>query len=84
METTIGPPEWRAANPSELGAALTRLRRNLGLSQEQMAARIGVYRPYLSKLETGIATEQLNRIFAILHEAEYEFVIAPKAGKHAG
>jgi transcriptional regulator with XRE-family HTH domain len=43
--------EWRAANPAELGGALARLRQSRGLTQEELAAKAGLRREYLSRME---------------------------------
>ena len=82
MNTSSTERCWRVRNATELGRVLTRIRTSAGLSQEEMARRIGVYRPYLSKLEHGASTEQLNRIFAALREAGYELIVTPKASNH--
>lgn len=82
MDTSSTKRSWRVRNVTELGRVLTRVRTTVGLSQEDMARRIGVYRPYLSKLEQGASTEQLNRIFAVLREAGYELIVTPKGGDH--
>ncbi|MGP8065148.1 MAG: helix-turn-helix domain-containing protein [Acidimicrobiales bacterium] len=78
MDTSKQQSSWIATNPIELGRILARVRRQTGLSQEQMAARVGVHRPYLSKLEHGVATEQLRRVFAIVRETGYELLVAPR------
>jgi HTH-type transcriptional regulator / antitoxin HipB len=70
--------EWRAANPPELGGALARLRQSRGLTQEELAARAGLRREYLSRMESGLATEQVKSLFAVLREEGYELVISPR------
>jgi transcriptional regulator with XRE-family HTH domain len=76
METSR--PGWRVSNPAELGRALARLRRSRGLTQEQMAAETGVHRSYLARMEAGLSTEQVQRIFALLRESGYELAIVPR------
>jgi transcriptional regulator with XRE-family HTH domain len=73
MSTTSGT--WRASNGRELGRALARVRQQAGLTQEAMAARLGIERTYLARMETGLTTEQLQRVFAILREVGYELAI---------
>ena len=62
----------------ELGRALARLRQQTGLTQEAMATRVGIERTYLTRMETGLATEQLQRVFAILREVGYELAIVAR------
>jgi transcriptional regulator with XRE-family HTH domain len=69
---------WRASNGRELGRALARLRQQTGLTQEAMATRVGIERTYLTRMETGLATEQLQRVFAILREVGYELAIVAR------
>ena len=69
---------WRASNGSELGRDLARLRQQTGLTQEAMATRVGIERTYLTRMETGLATEQLQRVFAILREVGYELAIVAR------
>lgn len=72
----------RVATPVELGRALARIRRSRGLTQEQMAARIGVDRSYLARMENGLATEQLTRLFAVLRESGFEVDLVPRAQRY--
>jgi transcriptional regulator with XRE-family HTH domain len=69
---------WRASNGRELGRALARLRQQTGLTQEAMATRVGIERTYHTRMETGLATEQLQRVFAILREVGYELAIVAR------
>ncbi len=71
---------FRVSNHAELGRALARMRQSSGLTQEQMAARIGIHRRYLVRMENGLATEQVQRIFAVLRESGYELAAVPVVG----
>lgn len=71
METS----PYRVAHAVQLGRVLARIRSDEGLSQQEMADRIGVHRSYLARMENGLETSQLKRIFGTLHEAGYEMVI---------
>jgi HTH-type transcriptional regulator/antitoxin HipB len=53
----------RIYNPKVLGIALREARKSAGLTQVEMAGRIGVDRSYLSEMENGKETEQLRRLF---------------------
>lgn len=50
---------FRATNNFELGRALAIIRKHLGKTQEDVAPLIGSQRSYLSKVENGLATEQV-------------------------
>ncbi len=62
-------------NTSELGRALARARAKRGVSQEALAAKLQMDRAYLSRMEGGLATEQLKRTFAVLRELGMELVV---------
>lgn len=61
-------PGFRVYSPASLGTAIRHYRHAAGLSQAQLAARVGVHRSYLSDLERGKETEQLRRILHLLKE----------------
>ena len=42
-----------------LGRTISKLRHNLGLSQEELADRAGIHRTYVSQLERGIKSPTL-------------------------
>lgn len=58
-----------------LGSALAQFREQDGLTQAQLADRAGIHRPYLSKLETGKATSQTERLFRVLRRLDLELVV---------
>ncbi|MDA8298062.1 MAG: helix-turn-helix transcriptional regulator [Actinomycetota bacterium] len=70
--------EWRAGNPAELGKTIARLRQRAGLRQEDLADRAGIRREYLSKIESGHATEQLRSLFMILRALGNEFAVVER------
>ena len=49
--------------PKELGAALLRRRRQLGMSQREVAERIGMNRSNVSRMERGIILIPTHRFF---------------------
>jgi HTH-type transcriptional regulator / antitoxin HipB len=63
----------------QLGQAIVDRRCALGLSQQELADELGVYRTNLSKLERGEATIQLELLFAILHELGLELTVKVRA-----
>jgi transcriptional regulator with XRE-family HTH domain len=63
-----GEQPFRIYTPASFGQAIRHYRTQAGLSQEQLAERVGVDRTYLSGLENGSETQQLRRILAVLRE----------------
>ena len=53
-------------SPELLGSALRSLRRRRGLSQTELAERVGIHRSYLSQLENGDLSDQLKRVLDLL------------------
>ena len=72
------PTTLRAANPTELGGALARARRDAGLTQQELADRAGFDRAYLSRMESGLATEQVQRLFLVLRALHLELAVSPR------
>jgi transcriptional regulator with XRE-family HTH domain len=70
---------WIAANPIQLGRVLAGARRESGLTQQQLADRVYVDRSYLARMESGLATEQVARTFAVLRELGLELRVVAKA-----
>jgi transcriptional regulator with XRE-family HTH domain len=68
----------RAGTPVELGAALARIRQSAELRQEDLALRAGLRREYVSRLESGQATEQLRALFRVLRALGYELAITER------
>ena len=64
---TTGNP-FRVYNATSLGVALRHFRKEAGLTQQELADRIGLQRSYLSELEVGKETEQVRRLFQILRQ----------------
>jgi HTH-type transcriptional regulator/antitoxin HipB len=60
----MGP--FRIYTPASLGDAIRHYRQEAGLTQAELAEMAGLHRPYLAKLEAGLETEQLKRLFRVL------------------
>lgn len=58
----------RIYNAAGFGTAVRHFREEAGLTQEQLADRLGIQRRYIGRLETGITTEQLERLVVVLKE----------------
>jgi transcriptional regulator with XRE-family HTH domain len=67
---TPGPDEtpFRVYTPASIGAAIRHYRRRAGLTQGQLAEQSGMDRTYLSRLESGLETEQMKRTLAVLRQ----------------
>lgn len=49
-----------------------------GITQAELAARAGIHRSYLSELESGHATEALDRLMALFRDLGVRVTIAPE------
>lgn len=63
-----GEQPFRIYTPASFGQAIRHYRMQEGLTQHELAERVGVDRTYLSRLESGAETQQLRRILTILRE----------------
>ncbi|MHB8324233.1 MAG: helix-turn-helix transcriptional regulator [Candidatus Dormibacteria bacterium] len=61
-----GARSFRVYGGGDLGVAVRRFRVQAGMSQARLAELSGVHRSYLSELERGKATQQLQRLIEIL------------------
>lgn len=70
MSTSATTPggAFRIYTPESLGAALRHFRRQAGLTQAELANRVGLNRTYLTDLEGGRETEQVRRLLSLLRE----------------
>jgi transcriptional regulator with XRE-family HTH domain len=71
MDTSVhtgATPErpYRIYNAASLGVALRDARQSAGMTQLEMAERLGVDRSYVSEMENGKETEQLRRVLSAL------------------
>lgn len=67
--------EYITRRPEDLGVALAEFRTIRGVSQAELADRLGVQRTYLSKLESGSPTAALERLVAAFSELGLELVV---------
>ena len=56
--------------PSELGAVIMTVRRTQGLSQAQLADRLGVSRVWLGQVERGKSSPRLDLVLRVLNELQ--------------
>jgi len=67
MSNTDEQP-FRIYTAASIGSAIRQYRKEAGLTQKELADRVGIEQSYLSRLEQGQETEQLRRIVAILKQ----------------
>jgi HTH-type transcriptional regulator/antitoxin HipB len=67
--------QFRVYNAATLGQALKHFREEAGLTQGELAARLGMRQPYLSKIEAGKATPRTNLLIQILREVGARIVV---------
>ena len=59
---------FRVYTAASIGPAIRHYRKEAGLTQAELAERVGLTREYLSRLEKGHESEQVRRIVAVLRE----------------
>jgi HTH-type transcriptional regulator / antitoxin HipB len=64
--------------PKQLGTLLRHRRREMGLSQEELASRIHLRQATLSALENSAANSRLSTLLDILASLDLELVIRPR------
>lgn len=58
--------EVKSRNPKkQFGQRIKDLRAERGLNQEELAEKVGVFRTYMSRIETGAANPTLTMIYAL-------------------
>ena len=60
-----------------LGTAVRQARRELGLTQAELAARADVSRPWLSQLENGKRSVEMGKVLAVLAALDLYMDIGP-------
>lgn len=88
---TTTRPEWASVrSPDDLGRFLARRRRDLTLTQEEVATRIGVNRRYVHEIESGKDVLAYRRLFALLRALGLDLQVktldeaaTPGRGEHA-
>jgi transcriptional regulator with XRE-family HTH domain len=59
---------YRIYTPASLGDAIRHYRTEAGLTQAELANKAGLHRSYLSELESGKETQQLQRLLRVLRQ----------------
>ena len=66
---------YRIYNPQSLAQALKHFRKESGLTQAELAQRVGMRQSHLSELESGKITEQTQRIIALFKALGVRMVV---------
>ncbi len=66
---------WRIKSPIALGAALRDARKEAGLSQADLARKLGTTRHRISRLEQGDISDQLLLILRMLERLQVELFL---------
>lgn len=67
---------YRIYNPRSLGQAVRHFRKEAGLTQAELAAKVGMRQSHLSELESGKTTEQTERLLALFKALDARIVVA--------
>jgi len=70
--------EQIARTPKQIGAAIRRRRRTLGLNQQDIGQKTNLRQATISGLEAGEAGTQLRTLFDVLTALNLELVIRPR------
>ena len=74
----------RAATPRELGLLVRERRHDLRLSQQELAERAGVSRPWLVAVEQGHSRAELGKLLALQAELGLALDVSPDAEVEVG
>jgi len=58
--------QFRVYHPAALGQAVKHFREDAGLTQAELAEKVGIRRVYLAEFEAGKVTEQTERLVSLL------------------
>lgn len=72
-----------ARSPRQLGNVIQRTRRQLGLTQTQLAHLAGLRQEKVSIIESGQDGAKLSTIFALLAALNLEITVGERSGKDA-
>ena len=74
-------PDFPATTPAQLGAVLRGFRRQRGLTQAQLAARVGLTQKAISLIETHPQHIGLDRLFAVLGALGVQLALRDQAAR---
>lgn len=68
-----------ARDPKQIGNAIRRARKKLGLSQTDLGQKTGLRQETISLIESGASSARLGSLLSILSALGLEFQIAPRS-----
>ena len=72
-----------ARSPRQLGNIIQRTRKQLGLTQTDLANLSGLRQEMISKIETGHEGTKLSSIYALFAALDLELIIDTRSGRQA-
>jgi transcriptional regulator with XRE-family HTH domain len=72
---------WAIRSSADLGRTLSAVRRQRGITQEQLAETTGMRRDYLSQLESGTGTLELQRLVLALRRLGADITVSVEASE---
>lgn len=69
-----------ARSPEQIGNAIRRVRKRLGMSQSALGEKAGLRQETISLIENGNPAAKLETILAVLSVLDLELQIAPRSG----
>lgn len=70
--------EILATSAEQLGQILKGVRKDLGLTQEQLGRKVGFHQKEISKMENGMSRTTVDRLFRLLSALQFELVVRPR------
>ena len=70
--------EILATSADQLGQILKGVRKDLGLTQEQLGRKVGLHQKEISKMENGMSRTSVDGLFRLLSALEFELVVRPR------
>jgi len=67
-----------ARTPQQIGNAIRRTRKQLGLNQAELGQRSGLRQATVSLIETGNPAARIDTVLALLAALDLEFQVAPR------
>ena len=69
-----------ARSTTQIGNVIKRQRRAAGLTQQELAERLGVRQATVSSVEAGAGGTKLSTLFDMLAALDLELTVAPRSG----
>lgn len=70
---------YLARTPVDIGHALRRARKKIGLTQKELASQSGVWQETISKIENGLPGAKLETVFEICAALELELLVSKRS-----